>query len=425
MDYASWCTECLAERSGEGACDCGAATTIAPGAPGERPLVVGHLALLDSGPNPGEILSESCLGPRRFVGQGPFQTASWRHARKTVWMWRGSLEHLPSMDSPTQLPMWRLLASSEALLIDVPEQTAYYSARYARNRRHARHVPAISDLLDDLQTKLDLCGSAARTAALFDPADAADASAKAILSLRGAPASSHTYPEAMKSLLPAAVSSRSPQPWPRPPASARPATGANMSITRNETGPEEVRIQTADVGGSVMAHFLTRLHHETSTTAGRRGVAGLTGGRIPIRGIASGEGRAVAEHWETRKLIEPPPGIALPAWQGAFGHFWSAKGSISIQAPGTCPFSEPTPTIIGIGPYRTVGEAQLMALVERVWSGEIIPAALVVHERCDQRLLEWASQEFPGLPRFADNWEGNLAVIHEVVSRVLKWRSSL
>jgi hypothetical protein len=340
-------------------------------------------------------------------------------------MWRGSLEHLPKVDNPAQLPMWRLLASSNALLIDVPQPSAYYSAQYARNRRHARLVPAISDLLDDLQTKLDLCGNTARTAALFDPADAADAAAKSILSLRGTPASSHTYPEAMKSLLPAAVSSRSPQPWPRPPAPARPATGANVSITRIETGQEEVRIQTADVGGSVMAHYLTRLHYQTSTTAGRRGVAGLAGGRIPIRGVASSEGRAVAEHWETRQLIEPPPGIALPSWQGAYGHFWGAKGSISIQAPGTYPFSEPTPTIIGIGPYRTVGEAQMMALVERVWSEKVIPAALVVHERCDQRLLEWAGQEFPGLPRFADNWEGNLAAIREVVSRVLKWRSSL
>ena len=85
--------------------------------------------------------------------------------------------------------------------------------------------------------------------------------------------------------------------------------------------------------------------------------------------------------------------------------------------------SHPCPVILGVGPYRTFGEPALLAFVERVWEGGYTPCAIIAHQQCDSRLLQWASCEFPVLPSFPDSWEGNLAAIRLALLTALKWQS--
>jgi hypothetical protein len=415
-----WCTECFTEGDTD-CCECGA-RAICAAAPGEQPIVIAHLALLDSTAPPAEILGAVCEGPRRVVGTGPFRISSWRHRRRTVWMWRASCERMPRPGTEEDSSLWRLLASSDAILLDAPQTSALFAAQYARNR-NVGAMPSLPELLDRIQVALELCGSRPRVAVLIDPSGAAGKDAMDRLALIASPSIASSCAEAVWNLLSASAQSSLGRRWPAPRLTLQSPQRNHSEEPPSE--PPQVRILAADVGGSVASHLMVRLHQRTSVAVRKRGRPGnvlLGGKKFTIKAVPSSEGLQAAESYEFSRRGEPPPGFWQPKWDG-LRVTWFRDHPFSVELFDDEGIEKPCAMIVGVGPYRIVGERELCALLDRVWQGQCVPAAVVAHQQCDQRLLRWVSREFPDARLWPDTWEGNLAAIEQALILTGRYRS--
>ena len=55
------------------------------------------------------------------------------------------------------------------------------------------------------------------------------------------------------------------------------------------------------------------------------------------------------------------------------------------------PYEDARALVVGIGPARRLGERQLARLLERHWTGDVLPAALLIGSDADPRLRGWVN----------------------------------
>ncbi len=196
MSSIWFCPVCCSLGAPGAACVCGGShrdlQRVLLGAPGEIPVMLGHLALLDRTPHPVRLLEGICDGPRRYPDQVSSEPrcGGWRHRGRTLWMWQERLEDLPLAgglpqggESSSAMALLRALAATSLLLIEAPQQTPLFRAHYARNKRVfaetesfgdqtvaiAPAPPECSEVVDRLQWSFSLSTPRRRFIALLDP----------------------------------------------------------------------------------------------------------------------------------------------------------------------------------------------------------------------------------------------------------------
>ena len=440
-----FCPDCFSARR-ENTCGCSALATsprVGLSAPGEEPLLLGHLTILDDTPGPAELLDGLCDGPRLYPKRSSDSpSASWRHGARTVWLWQKNAETLPTPVAATSegfnapdVSLLRILGATSVLLMECPQRTPLFLAHYARNRNAHPAPPEVSQLIDQLQAAWELCGARVSALALLDPSGGSGREDRE--RLRNECAQFKVFnrrDEAIRWLmerLPSASQQRSIIPPPAPERLARlPARSVGLSPYRPYRQSKEKRIEeakpldvvrVADLGGSVGRHLLARLHAETLNASERAGDAR----RVRLQG---GSHRAVSSLWalpsaeglqygrlQRLRNGEPAPGAPVPAWLGSLASWWGGEQMFSLQLNGSSPTETAGPIIIGVGRSRFFGEGDLSDLLDTLWYGGSRPAAIIRHEKADTTLLRWVRNELPSTPEFTDGWKGGLRALDQAL----------
>jgi phage tail sheath protein FI len=142
----------------------------------------------------------------------------------------------------------------------------------------------------------------------------------------------------------------------------------------------------------------------------------MGGRRFTITARPTPEGVEIAEFYEQTAEAEPPIGFQASRWEGRFGKVFRRKHDVAVELHPGSGEAPGAPLILGVGPYRTLGEAELAELIEAVWEDRFVVAAIVTHSKCDAHLLAWAQSEFRGIQTYPDTWEGNLAAIESILA---------
>jgi hypothetical protein len=165
--------------------------------------------------------------------------------------------------------------------------------------------------------------------------------------------------------------------------------------------------------------MVVRLHaraRESARARKRRDAIDMGGARFKITARPTREGMEMAEFYEQTGKAEPPIGFQAPRWEGRFGKSFRRKHGVAVDILPCSGETLEAPLIVGVGPYRKVGEPELVELIEAVWAGRFVPTAIVKHSGCDDRLLAWAQSEFRGIETYSDTWEGNLKAIEDILA---------
>ncbi len=410
------CPECLAPVAETRVCDCGEGGRTIAGAPGERPAMLGHLALLSDAPRPWRLLEDLCDGPRLYPRHIPSESrnAARRHLSRTLWLWQRDFESLPELDRLGQSGsgperLLKLLAATPFLLLDVPQATALFTARYARKQPRGSRPPAFDGLIDRLQALWDFGVRRPAAIALFDPGGFAGAELRDRLRSTSACECMSNYKDALAWLLrrlPSTPAVR--EGIPSRPAQARSPAKTTLGL---DSRREVVRI--ADIGGSSGRHLLARLHQHTLDSAEARpadACVRLISSGMRLWTSPTGEGLHCGRVQRLRQAA-PPSDDSLPAWEGFAQSMWGARRPFSVALEGPSPSDGTGVLIVGVGPSRLFGENDLAGLLERVWFSGRIPAALIRHVEVNPDLLRWTRREFGRVPEFSDTWDGNIGAL--------------
>ncbi len=394
--YPNWlCPVCLSGFERLAPCTCGVRPLV-PGAPGESPAFIGHFRLLNNVPAPACLLDAVCDGNPRYPVEPAAAgwTACQRHSAHSVWLWQDNIDLLPPAGTVLDagglerlMPVLRALSFTNLLLLEVLGDGRHFQARSARQRAR-QEPPSLAVLIDRLKPFLtDYCPEV-QAIALVDPEGLATAEDLARLRLAGPTLQiSRTREMALQWLLTVHIGAPAQ-------SKVRPLRAAHVGI--------------ADVGGGVGRHLLSWLHGATLKAAARAPEAAL----VPLPGVSFGLGQRVWAQPTTEGLAwgrmhqirqgPPAPSDALPAWSGLIKRWWQPAQPFTVQLdhdadlPGSPVGTTGSAVLVGVGPSRRLGRWQLARLVERFWTGEVVPAALLEEPGADPLLLGWVKGAFPG-----------------------------
>ncbi len=451
MSPTMWlCPECYSSVPQGAGCACAGSYSgvqhVMLGAPGESPVMIGHLRLLDSTPRLWRLLEGICDGPRRYPDHTEPEARSvcWRHKGRTVWAWQENAENLPQTGSrpepgkPSSVSLLRAMAMTDLWLIEAPQPTPLFRAHYARNRERNAEPPEFAGIIDRLQWSFSLSTTRRKAIALLDPDNGAGDEDR--VRLAGESATFKVFEkreEALQWLLEKALYVYQP---PQPSLSRRDdgleeeaetkadrSPSSRLSSVEDESenaeqqpAPDLVRV--ADVGGSAGRRLMARLHQETwvamRDSANKKNASvALPGGSWfghKFWAYPTEQGLSYGRVHQLRKG-EPPPGSSVPPWEGRAKRWWWWTQEFAVRLEENPPAEDGGPLIIGVGPSRLFGERELADLLERMWSGKWFPAAIIRHEQANKDLLRWVRDEFPQTPEFPDSRTGAMRALESAL----------
>ena len=435
-----FCPECYLEYDKHCACQASSAPRVAFSAPGEFPLLVGHLTLLDNTPSPRKLLQDLCDGPLLYASTKS-RCCCWRHRANTLWAWQARAEDLPlvgaASDNAVTTSLLRIILDTGLLLIDAPQATPLFFAHYARNQPRASTPPALGLLIDRLQWTFSLARERKRAIALFDAASSTSAEERSRLASMSEAFNVFTdRADAFRWLLENGRSSRTFRSTPRyqvsKPNSDRSAN-STPGLLKTDGVAKVPQIGLIDLGGTAARQMLARIHRETylasinNETDDDSQLVNLPGVRGSLSRLQSSSTTKNLRYGLINELRNGhlTPGASVPSWMGQRVRWWwvgTDRFALSLrEALNSRKFDS---LILGIGDSRFFGERELALYLSRTWRGCHEPAALVVAQNVNADLLRWVRYEFPETPELPDSWEGGMHAL-EMALRVAQKRLSV
>jgi hypothetical protein len=397
-----------------GRCLCGGRFILA--APPDKPaLFIGHLALLKDAPSPDGLLRETFDGITRFVWHSSEWQIVCKHRRHLpLWMWQTCLAALPSISDlkrgkdklGTDL-LLRALAETSHLLVNAPEPTPIFQARYAR-MFGAQAAPSFGELVNRLQYLYEHCPTKPAKLAVLDPQQAL--SKKDRVRLAGICENLVTFTDDQAALR-----------WLLEPSS--PTNLPDRSALDLKAG----LIRIVDVGGVTGRLFLSQLHGATLKGWQARPEADriqLTDDGWPRSRIWAKPTEAGLYWGRLHHLRNSPPvpGDQLPPLSGCVKSWWNHEWPFVVEMWGAGapnPVDEEpssTATLIGVGPSSYRGEKDLNALLEKSWTAELTPVGILTEPGSNPSLMRWVQQNFPGVPSHDTSLNSGVQALRDTIA---------
>ncbi len=398
------CPHCFTKSERAGYCTCGG-TFLLAAPPNKRPIIIGYLALVEDAPAPDSLLGGMFDGiTRHLSNDSEWQIICKHRGNIPVWMWQTRLSAFPRLpdlvsaeEKYRMAPIISALAETKLILLDAPEPSPDFQAQSAW-MLGIQAAPSFAELIDRLHYIYSICPGPPSKIALLDPKGAL--SDKDRVRVASACNDLRSFKDAKAAL-----------DWLMGPYSqeATPHSAA--------PGLEPGIIRIADVGGVTGRLFLSQLHRMTLNGVEARPWAErieLTRDRW-LRSRILVKPTEEGLHWGQLHQLRnspPVPGDSVPPLQGCVKNWWRGEWPFVVEmwnkdAPVTKDEKvNSTAILIGVGSSRYRGEKDLSELLERLWTSELTPFGILTGPRTDPLLLQWAHQNFPGLPEYSTSLDG-------------------
>ena len=440
-----FCPECYRQYYKRAACPCESpsAKRVAFSAPGEFPLLCGHLTLLDNTPPLRKLLEGLCDGPLLYPSDSSTKSrcCCWRHKANTVWGWQASSEKLPPVgaasDNDVTTSLLRIIMDTGVMLIDAPQSTPLFLAHYSRNRIKNSTPPALGLLIDRLQWVFTLALERKRAIALFDPASSTSVEDRSRLAAMSEAFNVFTErTDALRWLLQKGISSQTFRSTPLHQvgeASTKPGASAAPGMLKLDEKPRTPELGLIDLGGTAARQLLARIHRETylATINNEKDdddkLIKLPGVRGSLSRLQTSSTTKNLRYGLIQELRDGhlTPGASVPSWTGhRVRWWWIGTERFALALRESLNSRKFDSLILGVGDSRFFGERELVSFLNRIWQGCCKPDALVVARHVNTDLLRWVRNEFPQTPEFPDSWNGGMHAL-DVALRAAQKRLSV
>jgi hypothetical protein len=408
------CPQCVTRSAQAGRCLCGGRFMLA--APPNKPaMFIGHLVLLKDAPSPDGLLSEMFDGITRFGWHSSdWQIVCKHRSNLPVWMWQTCLAALPSFSDLKRAReklrtalLLRALAETRLLLLNAPEPTPIFQARYAR-MFGAQEAPSFGELVDRLHHLYALCPSQPSKIAVLDPQNTLSDEDR--VRLAGICKNLLAFKDGQAALR-----------WLLEPSSP------NHLPYRSALDLKSGLIRIVDVGGVTGRLFLSQLHGvmlkgwQARPDADQIELTADGWPRSRILAKPTEEGLQWGRIHHLRNT-PPAPGDRLPPLCGHVKSWWYHEWPFVIEmwseeAPVAVD-EEPTSTatLIGVGPSAYRGEKDLSALLEKSWTSELTPIGILTEPGTDPSLIRWVHQNFPGVPSYDTSLNSGVQALRDTIA---------
>ena len=430
-----FCPECYSQYRKRERCACEAPFSkhIMFCAPGELPLVCGHLTSLDDTPRPNDLLEQICDGPLLHPAGSSTQShcCCGRHKANTFWVWQGNSENLPPVGTvpqhektPLKTLLFRIMPVTGLLLIEAPQSTPLFLAHFARNKIKGSAPTDFSVIIDRLRSVFEFSAPRKRAIALLDPASSSSSEDRKRLAVMSESFSVFAdRAEAFRWLLNQGLqSSGNFRCVPRDHVTTDVNLGAREPANPNPSKVTKIAalplVGLVDIGGIAGRQLLARIHRETYrakvTAEPDDPSVALPGSRWSLGRLRAGSTAKKLNYGHIHELRNGhlAPGSSVPTWHGERVRWrWLGVEPFTLALQDASTMKNYDSLIIGLGDSRFFGQRELASLLEQIWRGSCLPAAVIRADRVNPDLLRWLRNEFPRTPEFPDSWDGGMQAV--------------